>query len=71
MKKCHSADLFNVAHFRAKTMSSRILMIEMLFADDSTLDAHAAEEMQKIVDAFYNPLKKFGLIINIKKTEVL
>ena len=30
-----SADLFNVAHFRAKTKITRILMIELLFADDS------------------------------------
>ena len=66
-----SADLFNFAHFRAKTKSTRILMRELLFADDSALVAHSAEEMQKIVDAFSNASKKFGLKINIKKTEVL
>ena len=32
---------------------------------------HSAEEMQKIVDAFFDATKKFGLKINIKKTEVL
>ena len=63
-----SAPLFNVAHFRAKT--TRILMRELLFADDSALVAHSAEEMQKIVDAFSNAAKKFSLKINIK-TEVL
>ena len=66
-----SADLFNVAHFRAKNKTTRILMRELLFADDSALVAHSAEEMQKIVDAFSNASKKFGLKINIKKTEVL
>ena len=66
-----SADLFNVAHFRAKTKTTRILMRELLFADDSALVAHSAEEMQNIVDAFSNASKKFGLKINIKKTEVL
>ena len=66
-----SADLFNVAHFRAKTRTTRILMREMLFADVSALVAHSAEEMQKIVDAFSNASKKFGLKINIKKTKVL
>ena len=30
-----SADLFNVAHFRAKTKTTRILMRELLFAEDS------------------------------------
>ena len=64
-----SADLFNVAHFRAKTKTTRILMRELLFADDSALVAHSAEEMQKIVDAFSNASKKFGLKFNIKKTE--
>ncbi len=32
---------------------------------------YSAEEMQKIVDAFSNASKTFGLKINIKKTEVL
>ena len=62
-----SADLFNVAHFRAKTKTTRILMRELLFADDSALVTHSAEEMQKIVDAFSDASKKFGLKINIKK----
>ena len=46
-------------------------MRELLFADDSSLVAHSAEEMQKIVDAFSDASKKFGLKINIKKTEML
>ena len=66
-----SADLFNVAHFRAKTKTTRILIRELLFADDSALVAHSGEEMQNIVDAFSDASKKFGLKINIKKTEVL
>jgi len=47
-----SADLFNVAHFRAKTKTTRILMREMLFAYGSALVTHSTEEMQKIVDVF-------------------
>ena len=46
-------------------------MRELLFTEDSALVAHSAEEMQKIVDAFSDASKKFGLEINIKKTEVL
>ena len=48
-----------------------LLMRELLFADDSALVAHSAEEMPNRVDAFSNASKKFGLKINIKKTEVL
>ena len=47
-----STDIFNIAHVRAKTRTTRILMRELLFADDSALVAHSAEEVQKIVDAF-------------------
>ena len=46
-------------------------MRELLFADDSALVAHSAEVIQKIVDAFSDASKKFGLKINITKTEVL
>ena len=46
-------------------------MRELLFADDSALVAHSAKEMQKIVDDFSDTSKKFGLKINIKKTDVL
>ena len=43
---------FKVAHFRAKTKTTRILMRELLFADDRALVVHSAEEIHKIVDAF-------------------
>ena len=46
-------------------------MRELLFAEDSALVAHSAEEMQKVVDGFSDASKKFGLKTNIKKTEVL
>ena len=42
-------------------------MRELPFAGHSALVAHSAEEMQTFSDAS----KKFGLKINIKKTEVL
>ena len=66
-----SADIFNVAHFRLKTKITRILIRELLFAYDSALVAHSAEEMQKIEYAFSDASKKFGMKFNIKKTEML
>ena len=39
--------------------------------DDSALIAHSSDEMQKIVDAYSDASKKFGLKINIEKTEML
>ena len=46
-------------------------MRELLFADDSALIAHPVVEIQRIVDAFATASSKFGLKINIKKTEVM
>ena len=60
-----------VAYFRAKTKTTNILVRVQLFSDDSALIAHSAEEIQRIVDAFANASSKFGLKINIKKTEVM
>ena len=66
-----NADLFTDAHFRAKTKTTNILVRKLIFADDSAVIAHSAEEIQRIVDAFANASSKFGLKINIKKTEVM
>ena len=41
----HNANLFNVAHFKARTKTSQNIVKEMLFADDSALVAHDAESM--------------------------
>ena len=61
-----NADLFTVAHFRAKTKTTNILVRE-LFEDDIALIAHSAEEIQRIVDGFANASSKLGLKINVKK----
>ena len=52
IKSRQNADLFTVAHFRAKTKTTNILVRELLYADDSALIAYSAEEIQRIVDAF-------------------
>ncbi|KAK2160696.1 hypothetical protein NP493_1627g00006 [Ridgeia piscesae] len=46
-------------------------MRELLFANESALVTHSAEEILQIVDAISDATKKFGLKINIKKPEVL
>ena len=56
---------------QSEDKNTNILVRELLFADDSALIAHSAEEIQKIVDAFANASSKFGIKINIKKTEVM
>lgn len=67
----HSADLFNVSHFKAKTRTTKHLVREMLYADDSALVAHSASDIQTLVNRFAQTAAKFSLKINIKKTECL
>ena len=47
------------------------LVRDFLFADDCALAAHPEEDLQCLGDCFSTAAKAFGLIINIKKTEVL
>ena len=65
------ADLFNVTHFKSKTRTTKHLVREMLFADDSALVAHSAADMQVLVDHFAKAAAQFSLKINIKKTECM
>jgi len=67
----HNADLFNVSHFKAKTKTSQKIVRDMLFADDSALVTHDARSMQELVDRFSETADRFGLKINIKKTECM
>ena len=58
-------------HNSERRQNINILVRELLFAEDSALFAQAAEEIQRIVEAFANVSSKFGLKINIKRTEVM
>ena len=44
------AYIFSKCHFRAKTRTTKYLAQEMLFADDSELVAHRAEDILMPVD---------------------
>ena len=52
IKSCQLAYLFKAAPFRANTKTRNILVREELFADDSALLIHSAEEIKRIIDAF-------------------
>lgn len=67
----HEADLFNVAHFKAKTKIAQMTVSEMLFANDSTLVPHDVQSIQTLVNRFSKGTKRFSLKIEIKKAESL
>ena len=63
--------LFNLARLRAKTTVRKVLIRDMLFADDAAVATHTQEELQSLVDCFSQACKDFGLTISLKKTNVL
>ena len=49
----------------------KVLIRDMLFADDAAVATHAQEELQSLMDCFSQACKDFGLTISLKKTNVL
>ncbi|PIK38958.1 hypothetical protein BSL78_24204 [Apostichopus japonicus] len=63
--------LYNLARLRAKTKLTRVLIREMLFADDAALVSHTNDGLQRLMNHFAHACKEFALTISIKKTEVM
>ena len=63
--------LFNIARLKAKTKIRKILLRELLFADDAALISHTADGLQNLVSSFSAACKEFGLTISIKKTNIM
>ena len=63
--------LFNIARLRAKTKVTKVLIREMLFADDAALTSHTEDGLQQLVNRLSHACKEFGLTISLKKTNVM
>lgn len=63
--------LYNIARLRAKTKVRKIIIRDMLFADDAAVSSHTEHDLQCLMDRFAQACKDFGLTINLKKTNVL
>ena len=61
--------IFGISLNHMKTIEE--LITELLFADDCVFLNHMEEALQHIVNCFSDAAKNFGLIISLKKTEVL
>ena len=46
-------------------------LLELLFADDAAVCANSAEDLQIILQVFYDVFAEFGLEMALKKTQVL
>ena len=63
--------LYNIARLRAKTKVRKVLLREMLFADDAALVSHTECGLQQLVSCFAHACQEFGLTISLKKTNVM
>ena len=63
--------LFNLARLRAKSKVRKVLVRELLFADDAALVSHSAAGLHRLMDRFSAACSEFALVISIKKTVVM
>ena len=61
----------NIRRLKAKTKTSCMLWRDLLYADDCALIANSEEHAKSIVDDFIRAAVRYGLIVSIKKMEVL
>ena len=62
---------FNLRRLTAKTKITEMLARDLLYADDCALAAHSIDDAKVITNCFAKAAARFGLSINIKKTEVV
>ena len=63
--------LFNLSRLYAKTKSKRVLIRELLYADDAALVAHSEVHLQNLCERFAKACNDFSMTINLKKTVVM
>lgn len=63
--------VFNLRRLQAKTKVQSDTINDLLFADDSSLNATSEANMQHSIDKFSDVCDNFGLTISTKKTEVM
>ena len=64
-------NIFNLRRLQAKTKVHTTVIRDLLFADDCALMAHTQQDAQQLIDRFATAAHRFGLSVNLKKTEVL
>ncbi|XP_016368572.1 RNA-directed DNA polymerase from mobile element jockey-like [Sinocyclocheilus rhinocerous] len=63
--------LFNLARLKAKTKVHKAIIRDLLFADDAAIISHTEQQLQRLMDRFFQACDEFGLTISLQKTKVL
>ena len=58
--------LFNLSRLRAKTKTKRVLIRELLYADDAALVAHSEVHLQNLCERFAKACNDFSMTINLQ-----
>ena len=66
-----NGNLFNLSRLRAKSKVRKVLIREMLFANDIALTSHTETGLRDLIRRFSDACKEFGITISIKKTKIL
>ena len=64
-------NLFNERRLNAQTKTSVTHSYELQCADDTALVSHTADGLQQLLDSMVDAYSHAGLVVNIKKTEIL
>lgn len=58
--------LFNLNRFKAEIKVRNTTILELQYADDNTITAHSADDLQGILNTFAKAYRALGLALNIK-----
>ena len=71
MEYCLDGGLFNLRRLQAKTKTSSAVIFTLQYADDAAFPCLTADDFQRSLDVMSETYLRDGLIINIRKTEIL
>ena len=63
--------LFNLACLRAKSKVRKVLIRNLLFADDAALTAPSELQLPNLIDCFSAACDEYSLTISLKKTTIM
>jgi len=64
-------NLFNQRRLNAQSKTSVTHSYELQYADDTARVSHTADGLQQLLDGMVDAYSRAGLVVNIKKTEIL
>ena len=64
-------NLFKPSRLKSKRKIKKVVVRDLLFADDAAIVAHSANDLQNLLDRFSQACDDFGLTISKKKTKVI